>query len=145
MKFLLSERYRLEVRWEKAIYDQDGICKLIGAYFSGPVLSNAQRINSNDHIMLDFYRQYIIVAKNIYVAKLSWCDVVYDSNGFIFLEGAIISHDTELNRVPKLKDTDYLVIDTSTHEADKHQYNLVYKTFVLDVDDTLYNFSNKTY
>lgn len=139
-KFFLSERFRLELKWKSAIYNADGICNLKGAYFCGPALSDAERINSNDYILIDFYRQYMIIVDNVYVAKFSWGEVVYNNDGTISLNDAVISHDTELNKVPKLKDNDYLVIDTENHEDEKHAYNLVYRTYVVNETTSLYKF-----
>ena len=139
-KFNLSNRYTLELHWEKALYEQDGICKLYKAYFSGPVLLEAERIKDNDNIALDFYHQYLILVENVYVAKLFWGEVIYDKENKVWLRDAFIRHDLELNRVPKLKDNDYLVIDTSNHTTEKHPFNFVYKTFVVNEDTSLYNF-----
>lgn len=140
MKFLLSERYRLELHWDKAIYEQEGMCKLKDAYFSGPALKIAEKINGNDGINLDFYKQYIVFVKNVYVAYLSWGDVVYNDDGRVTLKNAKLTHDTELNRVPKFKDTDYIAIDTEKHEAATHQFHLVYDSFVVDENGELYRF-----
>lgn len=139
-KFVLSDRYRLELHWKKAIYEQEGICKLKKAYFSGPALSEALKLQDNDHIMLDFFRQYLVVVKNVYVAKFSWGEVTYNKNGTINLKNAIITHDTELNRVPKLNNNDFLIIDTSDHEVEKHPFITVYKTYVVNGDTALYKF-----
>lgn len=140
--FITNERYRLELRWKKAVYDNEGICKLKGAYFSGPVLQYAAKIQDNDYIMLDFYSQYLVLTKNVYVAKLSWEEVEYKKDKVILKE-AMISHDTELNRVPKLKNNDYIVIDTSNHEEHVHANHLVYKTKVVKKDNEIYNFRSK--
>lgn len=139
-KFILSERFRLELKWKQVIYEIEGVCKLDGAYFCGPALTEALQLNNNDHIMLDFYVQYMVLVNNVYVAKLSWREVVYNSDGTISLKDAIITHDTELNRVPKLKDNDYLVIDTENHEVEKHLFNMLYKTFVVNETTSLYMF-----
>ena len=139
-KFMLSERFRLELRWNKSIYETEGVCKLENAYFCGPVLSEALRLNDNDYIILDFYAQYMVFVKSVYLAKFSWGEVIYNDNNTISLINAIITHDTELNRVPKLNDNDYLVIDTENHEVPKHDFNLVYKTFVVNEITSLYNF-----
>lgn len=135
----LGERYKLELHWEKVKYEQDGICKLIGTYFSGPALSNAEKINDNDTIKLDFFNQYLVFVKNVYVGDLSWNEVVYNGKKVV-LKGAKITHDTELNKVPKLKDTDYLVIDTSNHEMAVHAFNLLYTTYVVNEGGEPYNF-----
>jgi hypothetical protein len=142
-KFSLSERYRLELHWEKLFYDSPGICKLVNAYFVGPALSDAEKINDNDFIMLDFFKQYVVIVSNVYVAKLSWATVVYKNDGKVYLNGTILSHDTELNKVPKLNNNDYLIIDTAGHETAQHAFNLVYKTYVVNEATQLYNFRSK--
>jgi len=139
-KFLLAERYRLELHWEKVVYKKDCVCELKGAYFSGPALQIAEKINENDSINIDFYRQYIILVKNVYVGKLSWAGVIYNKNNTVGLKNAKLTHDTELNRVPKLKNSDYLVIDTETHEAAVHRFNLVYTSYVINENGVLYKF-----
>jgi len=137
---LLGEKYKLEIHWNKALYENEGLCKLQDAYFSGPALSMAQKINSNDHINIDFFKQYFIVIKNVYVAKLEWGEVVYNKDGTVTLKDAVISHSTELNKVPKLGHTDYLVIDTEQHEEATHAFHLVYESFVVNEDGILYQF-----
>jgi hypothetical protein len=139
-EFVLSDRYRLELKWESASYDINGVCKLRGAIFSGPALAEAQKLNEEDHILLDFFQQYIHLVRSVYVAKLSWKGVEYKGSGVVELKEALIEHASELNRVPKLKNNDYLVIDTSNHTVENHAQNLVYKTYVLSTDKELYKF-----
>lgn len=141
--FLISERYRLELVWDKVKYEREGVCKLFNARFRGPALSIANEIKPNDSINLDFYRQYFILVKNPYVAKLSWGEVVYNSDNTVTLKNAKISHDTELNRVPTFKNTDYVVIDTKDHEEAVHGFNLVYKTYVVSEEGDEYDFRSK--
>lgn len=136
----LGEKYRLELHWEKAVYEKEGFCNLKTATFSGPALSDAEEVQPNDEILLDFYSQYMVLVKNVYVAKLSWGKVIYNKDKTISLSDAKISHDSELNRVPKLKDTDYLVIDTSNHEVSIHRFNLTYRTYVVNESGEPYNF-----
>lgn len=138
--FLMSEMYRLEIHWEKALYNNEGICELNNAYFSGPVLNKAAKIKDNDNIMLDFFSQYISLAKSVYVGKLSWGEVVYSENK-VFIKDAILTHESELNRVPQLKNDDYLVIDTANHEGHLHYTFPTYKTYVITAGDDLYNFN----
>jgi len=142
-EFIFSDRFRLELHWNTVAYERDGVCKLIGAYFSGPALSEADKINDNDSIMLDFFKQYLILVENTYVAKLSWREVVYNKNGTITLKNACIIHDTQINKVPKLLGTDYLIVDTANHETENHQFNLLYKTYVVNTDTQLYKFGGK--
>ncbi len=140
IKFDLSDRHRLELHWDRTEYKQEGRCSLTGTYFSGPALSEAMQLEENDHIMLDFFKQYLVLVENVYVAKFSWKQVTYTKSGTILLKDSFITHDTELNKVPKLKDSDYLIIDTSNHEVESHPFNPVYKTYVVNETTNLYNF-----
>lgn len=142
-EFIFSDRYRLELHWKSTAYDRDGVCKLNGACFAGPALVEADKINNNDNIMLDFFHQYIILVENVYVAKLSWGEVVYNKNSTITLKNAFIKHDTEINKVPKLSDTDFLILDTRNHETEIHRFNPLYKTYVVNTDTQLYKFGDK--
>jgi len=139
-KFLLSEKYRLELHWNGALYEKEGICKLKNTYFSGPALNQAAKINDNEFINLDFCNQYYILARKVYVVKFSWGEVVYNKNGTITLKNAILSNDVVLNIVPKFNKTDYIVIDTAGHEEGQHNYNLVYNAFLIKENGDLYNF-----
>lgn len=138
--FSLSERYRLELRWSSVKYETEGVCNLNDAYFKGPALSNAVKLNDEDHIMLDFFSQYFVLVSSVYVAKLYWNGVIYNEDSTISLISSSISHNTELNKVPKLGDTDYIIIDTSDHEASTHPFHTVYKTFVVNENSYLYDF-----
>ena len=139
-KFNLSDRFRLELHWQDVVYNRDGVCELKEAYFTGPALAEALRLNDNDHIMLDFFHQYLVLVKSVYVGKFSWGEVVYNSDGTISLKDSKITHDRELNKVPKLKKDDYLVIDTKDHEVEKHPFNIVYRTYVVNGESDLYRF-----
>ena len=139
-KFILSDRYRLELHWQKTIYRQPGRCMIEGAYFKGPALTEALQLRGGDHILLDFFRQYSVLVENVYVGKFSWGEVGYNRDGTISLKDTFITHDTELNKVPKFKATDHLVIDTSNHEVESHPFNPVYRTYVVNGDAELYRF-----
>jgi hypothetical protein len=139
MGFHLSERYRLELHWEKVSYDSDNFCKIEGAYFSGPALKQAVQLNDNDHIMLDFCSQYSLIITNVYVAKLSWAEVAYNDETII-LKDALLSYDMDFTKAPTLKNSDYLAIDTSNHELEIHALNLLYRSYIIDKEHKLYNF-----
>lgn len=139
-KFSLSERFRLELCWESAIYEKGGICRLANAMFRGPALAEAIQLNNNDHILLDFFKQYYILVEEVYIAKFSWGLIKYNADGTIALKDAVVTHDTELNKVPTFKDSDYIVIDTSCHEVESHPFNPVYKTYVVNETTSLYKF-----
>jgi len=139
-KFLLSEKYRLELHWKKVLRPEAGIMHLTDAYFSGPALAQADEINPNDTIRLDFCSQMVILVKNVYVADLYWGEVSYNKNNIIGLKSAMIKYDPSIKGIPNLEDKDYLVIDTRDHENEKHLYNLLYPAYVVSRDSELYNY-----
>ena len=138
MKFRISEKYRLELHWNDVVYKTDGEAELSGAVFTGPVLREVDQMSSNDYMDLDFARQYIIFVKRFYIARLSWCEVIQKS-GVIYLQNAVLKNK-HVNSVPKINNDDYIVIDTSGHEDEKHQYNLVYPSYLIKHDGESYNF-----
>jgi len=140
MKFLLSERFRLELHWDTALRPEAGIINLTGAYFSGPAMKQADKINDNDTIRLDFCSQLIVLVTNVYVGDLKWGEVSYNEAEIADLKDARIEYDPTLKGIPNLENKDYLVIDTSGHENEKHAYNLLYPTYVVDRDNELYNY-----
>ena len=140
MKFLLAERYRLELHWKKVLRPKAGIMHLTDAYFTGPALAQADKINDNDTIRLDFCSQLIVMVKSVYVGDLKWGEVVYNKDGTITLNNARIEYDPNIKGIPNLETKDSLVIDTSGHENDNHLYNLLYPAYVIDRDSELYNY-----
>jgi hypothetical protein len=139
--FISSEKFRLELKWAKPFYLKEGECSLEGAFFTGPVLQVAQKINENDFMMLDFYSQYVSLVHGVYVGKFSWGEVIYSDDGTkVFLKNAVLSHNSELNNVPKLEDNDCFVIDTGNHTMDQHNFNMLYKTILVNTDNYLYRF-----
>lgn len=139
--FLISEMFRLEIRWEDVSYNKDGVCFFKNAYFTGPVLKQALKINEKDHILLDFYSQYLALVKGVYVGKFSWNGVEYTKDGnSVLLKESKLEHEKELNRVPKLNKDDFFVVDTSDHTTELHNTFLVYKTYVINNDNDLYRF-----
>lgn len=139
-KFSLIDRYRLELHWESVSYNKDGECEIKGAFFKGPALSDAAKLNDKDHIYIDFYSQYIYIVSKVFIGTLSWEGVHYNSDGTISLKNTSIKHTSELNKVPKLSNSDYIVIDTKGHEPEEHIYNMLYKAFVVNKDTQLYKF-----
>lgn len=135
---LLGEKFKLEVHWKKVSYEK-GIANIQGCYLSGPVLKEVEQLNEEDFIKLDFSNQYIIFVKNYYIAKLFWSGVKHTTEK-IFLYNAKFEN-ININVVPKLRNSDYIVIDTKNHEDEKHQYNMLYSAYLVKKDGMLYNFS----
>jgi len=138
MKFRISEKYRLELHWDKVIYEQDGIAKLSNCYFIGPVLKEVEEMNQIDSMSLDFGKQYILVVPYYYIANLSW-DGVHQTVERIDLYDVVLTNKY-VNSVPKLNDDDYILMDTSKHISEKHHYYLTYPSYLLRFDGDLYSF-----
>lgn len=139
--FMLGERNRLDLYWSKVRYSK-GCCHFTGAYFAGPVLQFAEKINPNDFILLDLYKQYFIFSSTPLLAKFSWGAVEYSADKRILLSNAVLVHDVELNKVPKLRNKDHIVIDTSGHDAATHASVMTYIGIVVDDTNMAYNFWN---
>ncbi len=140
MKFNLSERYRLELHWKKVLRPEAGVMHLTDAFFYGPALKQADKINDNDTIRLDFCSQLVVLVKSVYVGDLRWGEVIYNKNGTVTLKNARVEYDPKLKGIPNLAIKDHLVIDTSGHENDKHLYNLLYPAYVVDRSSELYDY-----
>ena len=121
------DKYSLELHWLNVVYTEEGnniVIRLNGAYFSGPALRIALRINDNESIRLDFTEQYIIFLENYHIATLKWGEVIYAGN-IVYLKDAYI-YTSKKSKIPKLLSDDFLVIDTSLHEEKTHMMYLNY-------------------
>jgi len=139
-KMLLGEKYRMEVHWTKVTYDIEQVATLEGCYFSGPVLGDVLQLQQVDYIDLDFARQYVIFVDSYYIVRLSW-DGVEHTTEKINLSNVTLNNKN-LNVIPKLNDDDYITIDTKSHEDEAHLYNLVYPSYLISSDGTLYDFGS---
>jgi len=123
-------KYRLELHWEKVTYHNDRIALLHGAYFSGPVLKNTEKINAPDFIDLDLTPQLIKVFDSYYIVRLDWSGVQYKKDGSIELKEARLTNDY-LRTLHKIEEGDYVQINTEKHEEKTHAYHLVYESTVI--------------
>jgi len=139
MVFRISEKFRLEIHWNKVIYKQDGVATIEGCYLTGPVLKEVSQLNEKDGISLDFANQYRFFVPSYYIANLIWQGVKHTSNK-IFLYNTVLTNKY-VNSVPKLNNDDYIVVDTKNHEDEKHQRNLTYPSYLIKYDGEIYNFA----
>jgi hypothetical protein len=139
MKFRIAEKFVLEVHWEKVVSEQEGMAKLQGCYLSGPVLKDVSQFNEKDFMDLDFGNQYQIFVRQYYVARFSWVGAVRKIDK-ISLNNVTLKNKY-VNSVPKLNDDDYLIIDTKDHVVEKHQYHLVYPSYLIRFDGDRYDFA----
>jgi hypothetical protein len=117
-------RYRLELHWNKVEYPTGNVAVLKGAYFTGPVLKEAAKVNPNDQLMLDMTYQHMIFIPEYYQALLQWKGVEYKGDK-IFLVGATLK-GKYINSVDTLGDSDFILIDCKEHEEEEHPFHLVY-------------------
>jgi hypothetical protein len=126
----IKEKYRLELRWDKIIKEKDDVCRIEGAYFTGPVMAEVNEIQPNDRIVLDVTPQFSTIITSYYFMTLYWKDVRYlDSNvylGDVTIQGDFVSSFSGLDS------KSHIDIDTENHEESVHIYNLVYKARLMD-------------
>ena len=131
------DRYRLELHWDKVEY-KEGVAQMTGAYFTGPVLQISQRLNEKDKINIDMTNQYTVFIPNFYIAELEWNGIRYEHDR-IYLDNVRITNKS-INSTPKLKHSDYFVIDTSKHEEQTHPYYMNYDCYLVNENGVLYKF-----
>ena len=119
-------RHRLELHWDSVEYNEDDRALLKGAYFSGPVLSDAARINDDDQLTLDMTKQHSILAamEDYYHAVLKWKGVDYKEDK-VFLKEAWIQ-GKYVNSLEKLEKDDWVLINCKGHDEKSHPFLLVY-------------------
>ncbi len=135
----LGEKYRLELHWDKVHYTRDNVCLFENAYFSGPVLQQAEKINKGEFITLDFTNQYYVAISSYYVVDLHWGEVSYIHDK-VNLSDVKFIYNKEWKKAHVLNDSDYIVIDTKGHEVEQHYKHLVYYSYVVDKEGKPYNF-----
>lgn len=138
MVILCKERYRLELHWTNLNYLDGAAAKLDGAWFEGPVLKMAQKLEAPDFIDLDLTPQHLKVLDTYYIVRLSWQGVEYKDNKIILI-GAQLQNDL-LKSLHKLESGDSIVINTEKHEESLHPYNLVYESHVVRDDKKPYEY-----
>lgn len=134
----IQDRYRLEFRWQGLEYDGD-VATFTSAWFTGPVLKYAEKIQPLNDMSLDFTQQNrsnsLFVPRQYYIARLSWGDIIYRDNE-VLLDGCKLNHQ-QSGTLKNLKDGFYFVIDCSKHEAHMHRKILVYPAWALTQDNYL--------
>ena len=137
---LSTDMYRLELHWQQVLYEVEEEATLIEAYFSGPALKVAQKIEESDSIVIDMTSQYLVFLPSFYLAILYWEGITYSEDGKkIFLRGAKIKNKY-INSIPKLNNTDYFIFDVANHEEKYHPYNLTYTTYLVNENGEIYKF-----
>ena len=124
----VMQRYRLELHWDKVAY-REGAAILVGAYFSGPVLKEVQKLQPNDRLTLDMTEQHKVVLPEYYQAELSWQGVEHQESKILLAGAKIVGK--YVNSIDTLKNTDWILIDCYKHDPKNHPYLLVYYAAVM--------------
>ena len=133
---MILKKYRLELHWDSVKKSRKNICFLSGAYFSGPALKIANKINAPDWIDIDLTPQHEKVISHYYFARLFWKEVEYKEDK-VFLKDVRLE-SKYVNEVTNFQDLDYIILDTLKHEERTHNSNLVYKGEVVTKDKVKY-------
>ena len=115
------DKYRLELHWESVSYNRDDVAVLKGAYFSGPVLKDAEELQEEDQLTLDMSEQHRIFAPvtDFYHAVLYWKGVVYKGDK-IFLKKARVE-GKYISSLEKLENQDWVLIDCKEHDTKRRE------------------------
>ena len=125
--------YRLELRWSEIDKKSDFECLLKEAYFFGPALKKADKIEAPNYLTIDLTPQFFeLITGGYYFVTLIWESVEYKDDK-VFLGNAKLSSSGESN-LKDLNQSDFFIIDTKDHEDEKHLYNLVYKGKILKAE-----------
>ena len=134
------DAYTLIIKWLHVAYEvaDDKLLKFDGAYFYGPVLKKASKILPNDNIKLDFTEQYAGKIPEYYIATLLWGDVKYIGD-IVYLSDCMLVCEYK-HVLPKVKDDDFIMVDTKMHEDVLHKYNLTYPAELYSAFGEAYGF-----
>ena len=135
----MKEKYKLYVCWNNVEYLGNSIIRLSGARFFGPALKIAAHINDNDSISLDVTSQCIEVLNGWEIATLRWGSVASQTASEVSLNDAVLVSD-KIAASRLLSRGDRLLIDTENHEDDKHIFNFVYKTKIINEDTYIHTY-----
>ena len=138
MTRIYRNKYKLELKWSRIEYLSDQTAKLVDAYFTGPVLKDAAKIEAPDFIDLDLTPQLLTLLDSYYIIRLDWDSVKYVDDKVV-LGGARLTNNV-LKEFHKLKDDDHILINTEKHEEEIHAYNLVYESQAVRADNEPYSY-----
>ena len=116
---MVLDKYRLELHWASVSYQAEDVAVLKGAYFSGPVLKDAEQLRDEDNLILDMTQQHLIFPpmEGFYQAVLSWKGVQYEGDK-IFLKEAHIK-GKYVNSLETLENKDWVRIDCTAYDTAK--------------------------
>jgi hypothetical protein len=133
-------KYKLELHWSSVEYNKEDVAVLKEAYFSGPVLKDAEMLQESDNLTLDMTQQHLIFPPmdGFYQAELAWKGIEYKGDK-IFLKEAYIK-GRYVNSIEVLEDKDWVLIDCREHDT-KRMLGKQGKKLAPGVYQTKYNHS----
>jgi len=136
---VIREKYKLVLSWDSVSVVDDNLAVVHGARFSGPALKDAAQLAETDHIDIDLTSQHIDLLGVWDIVTFAWEGIKAVTDGVVFFTHATL-RSPEIGKVKGFRDTDRVVINTEDHEASKHQYTLVYTSYLERVDSVPYNY-----
>lgn len=129
-----KEQYELYLEWTTLEY-VTGAIKFNKSLLYGPALKNAQRIQENDNMKLDFSAQNFIVIPDpsFNVATLKWQGVNYLRDDVVELKDCVLEY-TNIGLLKNLTPDNFFIVDCERHEERVHAKYLTYIAWVLDND-----------
>jgi hypothetical protein len=136
----IKQKYTLYFDWENIRYE-DSVAAFDRAFFHGPVMENANRIEPNTYIDLDFTPQNLsscglFIPENFYIARLSWGDVKYHEDNVVELFNCTLSHNKG-GTLRNLQDGQYFILNCERHEETIHHKFLTYEVWVMNNEDNV--------
>jgi hypothetical protein len=130
---LIQEGYRLDFHWKGMRYEGD-TAYFESAWFTGPVIQKAAKVEGDNYMDLDFTEQNmrsgIFLPSYYYIARLKWRGAIYSALGIELTECTLDHRKT--GSLKALKDGMRFHIDCSKHEHHTHHRFLVYPAWVVN-------------
>jgi hypothetical protein len=136
----VKEKYKLFLNWEGIEYLDETTAKLKGAFFSGPALKIAAKIDPSTYLDMDLTPQNLTVLGSYYIVRLSWKEVRYFSEQKVGIEEVFL-RNKDLKSLHKLGNKDSILINTEKHEEKLHPYNFLYESYTIKPNGEEYKYS----
>lgn len=140
IKWHINEAAKMWIKWTAAEHQGNGLIKLKGCTFYGPVLSDLVKIEDNETMSLDFTHHFIVLVPKPYLVKFRWDRVVEQNPSKAMIEGAELL-DQELGCLKIAKDSDRMLVDFTGHRLEDQQRGFIKPHF----EAMLYNAQNMPY
>lgn len=144
-KWNIPKTNQLWISWKAVRAESDGSVLLLESEFSGPVLSDSEKIEETGHIFLDFTSHFVVLIQEPYILKLSWNKCLTQDTQRAKFDYLKIEKDP-LGWFSKLKNISKILLDCTGHTTEDRARGLIKPAFTAILykeDNTPYDFSSK--